>query len=528
MAFSPSLAIFVATVLLVKWLYKRTRSSSISGLPIPPGPPRLPVLGNYFDVPRDRPAQTYLQMGQRLGNSQCRPTFWHVDCRAGSDVICLKTMGTHIVVLNSLAAIDELLEKRSSIYSDRPYSLMLCDLVGLGWSTPMLPYGDEWKLSRKMYQHALGFDKQCQMIEQREARALLSRLLDSPDGFIGHVRLMTGAVMLGIAYGIDVQPKDDPLKHIAEEANRVAAVAANAGVYLVDVLPILKYVPSWMPGAKFKREAEYFRKWADALLRAPYEVVRKRMLEGGLSDCAASWLMDAFLVDGKDKPFTEHVIKGTVATMYMAGSDTTVSTLTTFFLAMVLHPEIQAFAQNELDQVLAGSRLPELHDQPLLPFITAIVKECLRWKPVLPLDFAHRLTEDDMYRGYYLPEGSICLANIWAVLHNEDVYPNPSIFNPQRFMRNGKLDPDVLDPAEAAFGFGRRICPGKFLAQDELWITVASILATLNITKAIDANGVEITPMTDDLPGLLSYPKPFRCTIRPRSETHASLVRETV
>jgi len=192
---------------------------------------------------------------------------------------------------------------------------------------------------------------------------------------------------------------------------------------------------------------------------------------------------------------------------------------------MVLHPEVQKQAQSELDAVLDGRRLPELSDQVSLPYITAIVKESLRWKPVVPLNFAHRLMEDDVYRGYYIPKGSIVLANNWAILHDEKEYHEPAVFNPNRFMKDGQLNPEVREPA-AAFGHGRRICPGRYMVQDQLWITIASVLATFALSKEMDSNGVEIMPETGSLPGFLSHPKPFQCNIKPRSNAHAMLIEE--
>ncbi len=85
----------------------------------------------------------------------------------------------------------------------------------------------------------------------------------------------------------------------------------------------------------------------------------------------------------------------------------------TFFLAMALYPEAQRKAQAELDAIIGPDRLPEFADQDSLPYIHAIVKECLRWQNVFTLGLPHRLMEDDEYKGYYIPKGSIVLGNVW-------------------------------------------------------------------------------------------------------------------
>ena len=93
----------------------------------------------------------------------------------------------------------------------------------------------------------------------------------------------------------------------------------------------------------------------------------------------------------------------------------TVATLKTFFLAMVTHPIVQQKAQAELDAVVGPHRLPEFEDMKSLPYICAIVKELLRWRVVVPLGVPHRSLEDDEYRGYFIPKGSIVLGNSWCV-----------------------------------------------------------------------------------------------------------------
>lgn len=94
---------------------------------------------------------------------------------------------------------------------------------------------------------------------------------------------------------------------------------------------------------------------------------------------------------------------------------------------------------------------------------------------------------------------------IRAVLHDENVYHDPLAFNPERFLKDGKIDPDVQDPEVACFGFGRRVCAGRYMAYEEVWITVASTLAMLAIRKVIGPDGNPITPKGDYNWGFLWY-----------------------
>lgn len=115
---------------------------------------------------------------------------------------------------------------------------------------------------------------------------------------------------------------------------------------------------------------------------------------------------------GKGEILTEELIKDSAAVAYAAGADTSVSTLTTFILAMTLHPEAQKRAQAELDTVV-GDRLPTFSDKDDLPFVTAIMKEVFRWIPVLPLAVPHRSVNSDQYKGYFIPAGASVLGNTW-------------------------------------------------------------------------------------------------------------------
>jgi len=248
---------------------------------------------------------------------------------------------------------------------------------------------------------------------------------------------------------------------------------------------VLKYVPSWVPGAGFQRQAKKWRKVTRDLFDLPFAQAKQKITMGTAPHSFISVaLNESNSMNTTEQERCETIIKAVAANMYAAGADTTVSTLGTFVLGMVANPDAQRKAQAELDAVVGKGQLPDFADEPSLPYTTAIVKEALRWKNVAPFSVPHFVAVEDEYRGYRIPAGSIVIGNTWAIMHDEEIYPDPYSFKPERFLLNGKLNPAVRDPDVAAFGYGRRICPGKNMANASLWITIASILATLDIKKA--------------------------------------------
>lgn len=89
--------------------------------------------------------------------------------------------------------------------------------------------------------------------------------------------------------------------------------------------------------------------------------------------------------------------------------------MTTFFLAMLLHPEVQQKAREEIDRVVGEGRLPNVKDRDNLPYIEAVLRESFRFHPIAPMGLPHEVTEDDVYQGYLIPKGAIIMPNIWFV-----------------------------------------------------------------------------------------------------------------
>ncbi|KAF8191985.1 cytochrome P450 [Mycena galopus ATCC 62051] len=490
--FCASLAFGVAFYYI---LSRRNRST----LPLPPGPRKLPLVGNLLDIPADLAWEKYMEWSKEYN----------------SDIIHLNLAGQSVIVLSSLEAADALLEKRSNLYSDRRVFLNSNNL--LLWISRK-----NRRLLRKGFAPAI-----YRPLGLAATRKLLGHLLDSPDAFYAHLRQMAGEIIMSMAYGIDVLPSDDPYVALAEKSVHSLVVAVLQR-HLVDMFPALKYVPKWFPGADFKRKAEEWKKLARAMVDVPYTETKRQVDCGTAPRSFTSDALHTLRQSDGSIYYGEEEIKASAGTMFAGGADTTVSAISTFFLAMLANPEAQRKAQAEIDAVTGGKYLPDFDDEVAMPYVSALVKEVLRWKNVTPIGIPHFLATEDEYRGYRLPAGSIVIGSTWAILHDENMYPDPYAFKPERFLLDGKPNPAVKNPECAAFGFGRRICPGRDMALLSIWITVTSILATFNIDKAVDEAGHVIEPTFKYLTALVSAPLPFKCSITPRSNEAVKLIRGIV
>jgi len=195
---------------------------------------------------------------------------------------------------------------------------------------------------------------------------------------------------------------------------------------------------------------------------------------------------------------------------------------------MIQNPEVLRKAQEEIDSVVGSGRLPTLQDRPSLPYLECVMSEVLRMSVGVPLGLPHRLMEDDVYKGMFIPKGSFVFANVWNMLRNEEIYPNAHTFKPERYLEEvDEAAAKRRDPRNYVFGFGRRKCPGSHLIEQSLWIVMATFLATTDISKAKDADGKEVDPKVVFENSVFRIPNLFECDIRPRSEQAIKLARQT-
>ncbi|KAG2106491.1 cytochrome P450 [Suillus cothurnatus] len=465
----------------------------------PPGPRGWPII---------KPWLTFAEWGKKYG--ECAIS--HVE-----------VLGQHIVVLNSVKSAVDMLDKKGAMYSDRPVLPMAGELVGWKHILALLPYGDRCRQQRKNIHRIIGNRVALEVyhpIEEIETRRFLKHVFSNPKQLQAHIRHTAGAIILRISHGYEVKENNDPFIDLADRAMDHFSRSSAPGAFMVDIVPFLANIPEWFPGAGFKRLAREWSKTREDMVSIPYKFVKDQIAAGIALTSFTSNLLEGRTLSVEE----DDVVMWSAASLYAAGSDTTVSAIYSFFLAMTLFPDMQKKAQAEIDAVVGPDRLPSFADRGSLPYTEALVKEVHRWNVVAPTAIPHHVTKDDIHDGYHIPKGSLVIPNIWFMLDDPQTYANPSQFNPERFLENNGKGPE-LEPRTICFGFGRRVCPGLQLADASVWMSAAMSLAVFDISKVVE-KGVEITPEVGHTSGTVSHPKPFKCSIKPRSAKAIALIQQ--
>ncbi|KAK6995682.1 OrdA protein [Favolaschia claudopus] len=416
------------------------------------------------------------------------------------DICSVSLFGQPIVILNSATIIEDLNENTAA-FSTRPRLPMAGELVGYDQTLVLIPYGPRFRTYRKYFANQIGSlgGVQQVIVMETEIHRFLKRLLLNPgaDAISNHLRKLTGAIILRITYGIEVQEENDPFEN----------------AFLVDVFPDMLRIPEIL--APFKQTARIWARETKDMVEAPYHFVRQQMTSG-----TAPISFVSSLLKEEEKLSEEDLrdIKFTAASFYggklnFTGAaeahgnnrraDTSAAAMQAFFLAMVLAPEVQREAQTEIDSVVGTTRLPLFSDREQLPYVSAVVTELLRWHSVAPLGVPHAAMEDTVINGHFIPEGSVIIANLWNILNDPETYPKPDKFDPTRYLRPFPQ----RDPRTVCFGFFSLFC------------TVASILATFDISRAPGP-----LPVHENTQGTISHPKPFDCVVKPRSDHAVTLI----
>ncbi|KAI0055219.1 cytochrome P450 [Artomyces pyxidatus] len=275
----------------------------------------------------------------------------------------------------------------------------------------------------------------------------------------------------------------------------------------------MKHLPSRI--AKWKRLGEY---WFDRDTKMFQGLLGK--VRDDISNGIDNTTMGATFIKQQDRSgLSDTKIAWLGGTIFAAGSDTTSISLSWWLFAMLMYPDVQRRAQAELDAVVGHDRVPAFSDLQHFPFIHAMVKETLRWRPALPLGLAHATTEDDWDEGMFIPKGTICFANVKACNHDAAVYGKDAArFDPARHLVVDGMINASNGEGHVTYGFGRRICVGRHMANDTLAIAMAVMLWAMNIHPAQAEHEVDILPKEDEFLNmqLIQRPRSFKCNIVPR------------
>ncbi|RDX53515.1 cytochrome P450 [Lentinus brumalis] len=416
------------------------------------------MIGNLLSIPTVRPWEAYRELSKKYGS-----------------IISLRALGRTMIVVDDHDIAVELLEKRSSIYSSRLQSTTI-DLIGWGgWDIAMLPYGSWWRAHRRVLATHLHRDvvSQYNDCHQENAHELLRRALSTPEALVDHLRLSIGSTLMRAIYGLQIN--DEYLRLFAEAFSSLDLILNGS---ILDFLPFLALAPTWLPGTELLRRLAYYRPIVAAMRDVPWRDAKAAIRIGSAQESMTSLSVEKIShLQGEQAAQQDVIYRNALSIAYGA---------------MTLTPEVQRKARVELDAVVGLTRLPTVADRENLPYIEAIIKETLRWHNPAPILIPHVNTAHDNYDGFFIPANSVVVVNAWSIMHDPQTYPDPEQFIPERFLKNGKIDPSVKDPQSVIFGYGRRICPGRHFADASLFIYIASILHTLDISPPLNETGQPI------------------------------------
>ncbi|PPQ91359.1 hypothetical protein CVT25_004126 [Psilocybe cyanescens] len=500
-AFLASVA-FVLYLSTSRWFFDQEKR--------PPGPPRY-FFGSNKATSGLHPSKAFTLLQRKYGS-----------------VVSFYQGQTLVVVLGTLKVATELLEKRGSIYSSRPRSILASEILSGGMRGVGMPYGTRWRNWRSLMHAGMSIEASngYKTLQSLESKILLGQLQteSDPRRYASHCRRFAISIVFCVAYGRRVQNLNDPA--IISNLKTEECFTRTPGRYMVESWPILLYLPRFMQW--FRHEAEERRKEDTKLYMSLVDEVRQRMALGIATPSTATRALEKQSEFGLNDVETAFALSAPFA----AGVGTTLAALDVFLLAMLHYPDVMRKAQEEIDSVVGSSRLPNFDDMESLPYIKAVIKETLRWRAIAPIGVPHSVIEDDIYQTadnkMHIPTGSTVYANIYSMSKDEEAFPSPDEFLPERYIDVGKSASNSPH-STFFFGFGRRICPGMHVAQNSLYIVIARILWGFDILPTKNSNGEAVLPPADDFTGgLVVRPRPFLYTLKPRKgeEGHSIIGQE--
>ncbi|XP_031117154.1 geraniol 8-hydroxylase-like [Ipomoea triloba] len=436
-------------------LAKRSSSKSV-GKKLPPGPFHWPVIGNLHLL-GTQPHKSLSQLAQKYG-----------------PIMNLKLGLINTVIISSSAMAREALQKQDLAFSTR----LVIDVVRAQnhsqFSVVWLPVASKWRTLRKIMNSNIfsGYKLDAgQQLRARKIQELItycqnySQAGEAVD--IGRAAFRTTMNLLSNT----IFSKDlcDPCSEFKDLVRNIMEEAETPN--MVDYFPFLR---KFDPQRLRRRMSGHFSKVLHIFRGLIDERLEERKVMSGNRNVD---ILDTLLNISQQTPdeIDNTLIQHNCLDLFIAGTDTTTSTIEWAMVKLLKNPETIAKAQAELADVIDKGKLLNEADVSRLPYLQCIVKETLRLHPPAPLLLPCRVDQDVVLCGYTILKDSLVLFNVWAIWCDPNIWENPLMFKPERFW-NSEIDVRGRDFELIPFGAGRRICPAMPLALRVIPVMLGSLL----------------------------------------------------
>ncbi|XP_019162081.1 PREDICTED: premnaspirodiene oxygenase-like [Ipomoea nil] len=485
-----SFVFFLSFIIL---LHTQWRKKAKPRRKLPPGPWKLPIIGNLHQFMSDSQKPTHHVLGELVK-------------KYGSQGIMKFQIGEiSAVVVSSPAVAKELLRSHDLTFTTKQQFLAIKTLFYNGLGVSFSPHGDYWRQLRKIFAMELLNAKNVRSfssIRHDEIHCLLAHLRSSSGQLVNvteRIGLLMSSIICKSAFGKVFTGREEFLEQIKE-------ISELLGKFdFADVFPSWKVLHSLCSNKN--RIMKAHRK-VDRIIENIIKEHREKLESG---DCLIDVLITQMHKGGLQLPITHDSIKGVILEIFSAGTETSATTAVWAMSEMMKNPRVLAKAQAEVREAFRGKEKLEEEDMDELPYLKSVVKETLRCHPPVPLLFPRECREETVVCGYTIPFKSKVLINVWALGRDPKYWEDPESFIPERFEKSS-IDFMGNHFEYLPFGGGRRICPGLGFGFANALSPLAHLLFhfdwklppgdTLDMTEI---NGIAVTRKND----LLLIPTPI-------------------
>ncbi|KAK4801849.1 hypothetical protein SAY86_000052 [Trapa natans] len=454
-----SLATFFFFILAILTILKRSKSTRLTSK-LPPGPWKLPLIGNLHNLIRSPPHHALRDLASKYG-----------------PLMHLQLGEVSAVIVSSAEVAREVMKTHDITFAARPpvlaTKILFYESTDIGYS----PYGEYWRQLKKICTLEVFSTKRVKSfrwIREEEVYNLVERIassVGSPVNLTGLLFSLAFTITARSAFGKKCRSQDQFIPLAAE------AMRPLSGFDISDIFPSLTWLHA-LSGTKL--QLEKIHRQIDGILDT---IINEHRTAGtdnlGEGDNTSLDLIDVLLKfeehNTEDGFFlTTTNMKAVLLDMFTAGTETSATTVNWAMAEMIRRPKILEKAQAEVRQVFGGRGRVAEQDLPELKLMNSIIKETLRLRPPVPL-ILRECREGCKIGQFEIPEKTRVLVNLFSIGRDPKYWTEPETFDASRFLES-TVDFKGSNLEYIPFGAGRKMCPGVAFGLAHIELQLATLL----------------------------------------------------